>query len=258
VLGLKPGDRVFSRNCKSPKGWKGTWWGGHTGYHVAHYQSVIKLPDGVSTQEASFLLLAQVGFNGAIRPRVIPGDAAVVIGDGLVGQYAAQVLKYRGAYVIMTGLMQDRLKLASLYSADEVINAGKRDIRQYIKEKYPEGVSLVVETASKLDLIRTAIDLIKRNGQVVLNGYYPQGENLINYHWLRDKETTIYCPNSRTRERLELTLDLIEQGYMQVKGLITHEFDITKAPDAYTNLLDNSAHFLGMVFNWKRGSGLKS
>ena len=96
VRSLKPGDRVFSRNGCAPADWSGSWWGGHVGLHVAEESSVIKLPDSVSTYEASSLLLAQVGYNGASKPKVSPGDVAVVIGEGLVGQYAAQVLRNRG------------------------------------------------------------------------------------------------------------------------------------------------------------------
>ena len=105
VENIKPGDRVFSRNCRKPDNWPGSWWGGHVRFHVADYQTVIKLPGAVSTYEASSLLLAQVGFNGATKPRVSPGDVAVVIGEGLVGQYAAQVLRYRGVHVIISGLL---------------------------------------------------------------------------------------------------------------------------------------------------------
>jgi 3-hydroxyethyl bacteriochlorophyllide a dehydrogenase len=99
VKDLKPGDRVFSRNCRSPDSFRGSWWGGHVGTHVVARSAVVPLPDSVSTREASGLLLAQVGYNGASKPPIRPGDAALVIGEGLVGQYAAQVLRHRGAYV---------------------------------------------------------------------------------------------------------------------------------------------------------------
>src|SRR5208283_3795743 len=53
VKDLKPGDRVFSRNCRSPEGWKGSWWGGHVALHVAARATVIALPDSVTAREAS-------------------------------------------------------------------------------------------------------------------------------------------------------------------------------------------------------------
>ena len=68
VKDLKPGNRVFSRNCRSPEDFKGSWWGGHVGLHVAARAAVIPLPDSVSTREASGLLLAQVLKHQRARP----------------------------------------------------------------------------------------------------------------------------------------------------------------------------------------------
>ena len=250
VTGLKPGDRVFSRNCRPPRDWKGSWWGGHVGWHVAHQSTVIRLPDAVSTRAASSLLLAQVGYNGAMKPPVAPGDTAVVIGEGLVGQYAAQVLRHRGARVILSGLFADRLALAREHSADEVFDASRGDFAAFLRERFPKGVAIAVDTASSAETVRLAADVLRYGGHLVMNGYYPPPESLVDWHWLRTKELTLHCPNSRTRERLESTLGLIAQGVIKVEELVTDEFPLAGAPKAYAMLLDPRAHFLGMIIRW--------
>jgi 2-desacetyl-2-hydroxyethyl bacteriochlorophyllide A dehydrogenase len=252
VKTLRPGDRVFSRNCTAPSGWRGSWWGGHTRIHVARTESVIALPERVSTREASALLLAQVGFNGASKPRVSKGYVAAVIGEGLVGQYAAQVLRSRGVYVVMAGLSAQRLEIAARYSADEVYDNRNGDFSRFIREKFPEGVDIAIETASKGNTVQTAIDLLRPSGQLVLNGFYPPPEHMLDWHQLRTKELTVYCPNSRTRDRLERTLPLIEQGHIKTDALVTHEFPAEKAEEAYKMLLDPDAEFLGIVLRWKK------
>ena len=251
VKQIKPGDRVFSRNCRQPRNWTGSWWGGHVQVHVIDYRSVIKLPENVSTYEASSLLLAQVGFNGASKPRVSPGDVAVVIGEGLVGQYAAQVLRHRGAYVVMSGLVEQRLKLAGKYSADEIFNSVDNDFPAFVRGKYPDGVDIVLETASSNKTVRMAIELLKYEGQLILNGFYPESESMLDWHWLRGKEITVYCPNSRTRSRLEATLQLIGERCIKVKELVTHEFNFLQAAEAYQKLLEQPTDSLGIVINWK-------
>ena len=251
VKGLKSGDRVFSRNCRQPNHWDGSWWGGHVGWHVADYQDVIRLPDAVSTIEASSLLLAQVGFNGANKPRISPGDVAVVIGEGLVGQFASQVLRYRGAHVIMAGLQQSGLEKALQHSADEVFANTKNGLPEFIREKYPQGVEIVLDTASTNKTVRMGIELLKREGQLVMNGFYPEPESRLDWHWLRTKEITTYCPDSRTRPRLEKTLRLIEQGHIKVKELVASKMNIDDSPQAYQKLLDPSADFMGIVLDWQ-------
>jgi 3-hydroxyethyl bacteriochlorophyllide a dehydrogenase len=251
VSKIKPGDRVFSRNCREPSNYKGSWWGGHVGFHVTDAQSVIPLPGGVSTFEASSLLLAQVGYNGASKPRVQRGDVALVIGEGLVGQYAGQVLRHRGAYVIIAGLNRKRLSIAAQYSADEVFDNSDGTLGEYIRENHPQGVPIVLDTASTNRTVRLGTELLSRNGQLVMNGFYPPSESRIDWHWLRRKEITIYCPDSRTRERLEATLDLVAAGHMHVKELVTHTRPVSEAPDMYRMLLEQSADYLGIVFDWQ-------
>jgi 3-hydroxyethyl bacteriochlorophyllide a dehydrogenase len=251
VRSVRVGDRVFSRNCRAPAGWAGSWWGGHVRHHAAEEASVIPLPDSVSTRVASGLLLAQVGYNGAMKPPVSPGDPAVVIGDGLVGQYAAQVLRHRGARVIVAGLSSPRLELAQRFSADEVFDSSQGELAAFVRERYPEGVRVVVETASSAATVRQAAALLGYGGHLVLNGYYPPPESLVDWHWLRTRELTLYCPNSRTRERLEHTLELITRGILEVDGLVTHELPVEEAPAAYARLLGPETNFLGIVFRWR-------
>jgi 2-desacetyl-2-hydroxyethyl bacteriochlorophyllide A dehydrogenase len=258
VTHVRPGDRVFSASA-------GRWGravegsdlhygvGGHVGHHVSDSSALIKLPDGVSTREAAGLALAQVGYNGATRPRVVPGDVAVVVGDGLVGLYAGQVLRLRGAFVILAGHHADRMALASRHgAADEVIDSTEQDLREVVLSRYPEGVPITVETASKQALIHLCVDLLERDGQFVLLGYYPDGECHIDTHWVRRRETTVYCPNGIARERMERTLGLIAQGKMHVAELITDEFPYDQAAGAFRMIMDKPRPFLGVVLDWRQ------
>jgi 2-desacetyl-2-hydroxyethyl bacteriochlorophyllide A dehydrogenase len=250
VRRLKPGDRAFSVCGRLAEGGPRLMWGGHMQCHVTPWQNVFKLPASVSTRAASGLLLAQVGYNGAVQPRVRKGDVVVVIGDGLVGQYAGQVFRHRGAHVILSGHHDARLRLAARYAADEVVNSAREDFASHVRRKWPDGVQVAAESASRNELVRMAIDMLEYNGQLVLLGYYPEGECMIDIHWVRARETTIYCPNSWTPERLKATLKLIEQGHMKVDELVTHELPFTEAPRAYQMILDRSEEFLGVVFRW--------
>jgi 2-desacetyl-2-hydroxyethyl bacteriochlorophyllide A dehydrogenase len=249
VREIRPGDRVFSPRARLGQEWEGSW-AGHVGTHVADEGSVIRLPESVSTRTASGLVLAQVGFNGATRPAVGRGDIAIVIGDGLVGQYAAQVLGHRGARVIMSGHHEHRLEIAKRFGADEVVNSSEVDFFKYVGERYPGGVQVAVETASKRELVRRATHALQYAGQLVVLGYYPEGECLIDIHWTRLRETTVYFPNGFTQARLRETLSLIDRGVMEVDGLITHEFPHREAPGAYRMLDEKSTDFLGIVIRW--------
>lgn len=251
VDGYREGEKVFSRSCKAPPGWKGSWWGGHCAYHIASTgKDIIRISENVSTKEASHLLLAQVGFNGAGKPTVEKGNIAVVIGDGLVGQFASQVLTYRGAHTILSGLVPERLEMAKKYSSCEVYDNRNFDFHKYIARRFPDGVDIVIDTAGTMKTVEEAAGMLRRHGELVLNGYYPPGDSFIDWHWLRRKELTLHFADSRSDNRLNETMDLINTKAMRVKELQTNVFAPEEAPEAYAMLLEDRQDFLGLVIKW--------
>lgn len=96
---VEVGDRVFATVSRV----SGMFYdhGGHVSPAVTHGSQVWKLPERLDPVAASGLVLTQVGYNVGMRPELTPGDAAVVIGDGMVGHWAAQTLQHRGARVLM-------------------------------------------------------------------------------------------------------------------------------------------------------------
>jgi 2-desacetyl-2-hydroxyethyl bacteriochlorophyllide A dehydrogenase len=250
ITRVKPGDRVFSIGSQV-ENWKGSCWAGHAAHHLTTDDYVIKLADNVSTKEAANLVLAQVGYNGATRPWLDSGDPVVIIGEGLVGQFAGQVFRSRGARVLMSGLIPSRLELAAKYSADEVFDAGKVDFPAIIRERYPDGVAVALDATGRISMVRAAVKMLKYGGQLVLNGYYPEGDCLLDIHWVRSGETTIHCPNATKRDRMEKAQALISKGAMHVAELTTNIFPYTEASKAYQLILGQSTDYLGILLNWK-------
>jgi threonine dehydrogenase-like Zn-dependent dehydrogenase len=143
------------------------------------------------------------------------------------------------------------LKLAALHSADEVFDASRGDFTAFVRERFPKGVAVAVEAAGSRRTVRQAIDLLAYGGHLVLNGFYPPPESLLDWHWLRTKELTAHFPNSRTRERLEGTLRLIGEGAIRAEELVTHTAPLQEAPGLYEKLLGSDADFLGLVIQWR-------
>ena len=114
--------------------------GSHAEYGVTPAGECLPLPDGMDPIQASGLVLTQVGYNGAFRPPVGSDTRAVVIGDGLVGQWAAQGFRARGAEVLVLGRHPRRLELARLHSADAVLNDREVVAAHAILDRWPEGV----------------------------------------------------------------------------------------------------------------------
>lgn len=242
VHDLAAGDRVYS--------FQGKVSGGHMQYFVCPRESLLKLPSNISSRKASYLSLAQVGYDGATRPLINEGDTAVIAGDGILGQTAAQVFRHQGATVILSGHHEKRLKLAKALSADIAVNSSHENLSAIVMNKCAGGAEIVVEAVGNVDLVKELLGIVKYDGQLVLLGYYPPPKCFLNIHWLRRKATTIYNPRAVLMNRLVKTLDFVEKGVIHIEELITHEFHYTKAQEAYNMIIEKKEPFLGIVLRW--------
>ncbi len=86
--------------------------GGLAQYAAYPFANLVKVPAGVSLEEAAFAEPLACVVNGQSKVDVAPGAVAVVIGDGPIGLMHAQMLRHRGAYTVMIGLLDHRLAVA--------------------------------------------------------------------------------------------------------------------------------------------------
>lgn len=250
VEGLQIGDRAFASVSRVESMYFSS--GGHVSPAVTAASQVWKLPDKVDSDEASGLILTQVGYNVGIRPEVRPGDTAVVIGDGMVGHWSAQTLQSRGARVLLVGRHEDRLTRLALREGDLVINAARvadmtAEARQWAGER---GVQVVVDTVGSITAIETLIPVMRRFGHIVSAGFYGINGQL-DVQKLRDRELTLHAPAGWTRERVEATLTMLAEEKLTTGHLITHRFPVAQATQAFDLILSRRAGVLGVVLDWE-------
>ena len=220
VAHVKPGDRVFATVSRL----EGMFFdfGGHVNPAVTDGSQVWKLPEAdVPDVAYSGVVLTQVGYNCGMRPPVAPGEIAVVVGDGLVGQWAAQTLHARGASVYMAGRREARLRLAEAGGYAIPLNGRLADPAARLREA-GVSVSIVVDTVGSLDMFRALQPLMRRDSHLVSAGYL--GENgSVDIQTLREQEITLHAPSGRTKPRMDETIRGIAEGWLH-GAAITHRF----------------------------------
>ena len=94
-----------------------------------------KLPENVSTKEGALIEPLSVGFYAAEQGNVGTGDTVVILGSGCIGLVTLLACKAHGAgQIIVADLVQARLDKAMELGATAVINSGKEDALEKIKE----------------------------------------------------------------------------------------------------------------------------
>jgi 2-desacetyl-2-hydroxyethyl bacteriochlorophyllide A dehydrogenase len=248
VKHLRVGDIVFATVSKV----SGLFYpfAGHISPAVTHQSQIWKLPEGVPPHAASGLVLTQVGYNVGMRPTLQVGDAAVVIGDGMVGHWAAQTLQHRGARVLLLGKHDDRLARFAMAAGDRIVNTTNQDPVAAVREWAPKGVQVVADTVGTIPTIEALLPTMRRNSHISSAGFYGS-HGLIDIQKLRDYEITLHAPAGWTKDRMDATLDLLAQSVLQTLPLITHRFPATRASEAYDLILSRRAGVLGVLLDWE-------
>jgi 2-desacetyl-2-hydroxyethyl bacteriochlorophyllide A dehydrogenase len=220
---------------------------------VTHHAQVWKLPPGLDPAAASGLVLTQVGYNVGMRPALQPRQAAVVIGDGLVGHWAAQTLQQRGARVLMVGRHDDRLaRFTTVTEADRVVNVSReQDLLAAVVQQWAvgDGVQVVADTVGSIPAVESLLPVMRRDGHIASAGFY--GRNgLIDIQKLREREITLHAPAGWTKERMDATLDWVARGALQTLPLLTHRFPVARASAVYDLILARNEPVLGVLLDW--------
>ena len=131
VTHIQRGQRVFMTTGRTVDVLSG--WGGHMQYAVEDEAQVYDLPEQMPSEVAAGLVVVQVGWNTGHRPTIAPEALAVVIGDGIIGQFTAQALRSQGAEVRLAGRRPLRLERAANVLGDRAINVSEADSSRQVR-----------------------------------------------------------------------------------------------------------------------------
>lgn len=253
------GERVFFTNARLGEPHAShSWMSAHVARaavstHVADDWPpyVCRVPDEIDDVSAALTGLAAVAVQGADMVRVTSKHTALVLGLGVIGQCAAQVLRAKGARVIGADLDPRRVELARLHSADAAVALAPGPIAPQLAGQVPAaGCDLVVDTTSAAAVLQQLDELVAPRGQILLQGYYP-GLTPLNLDRLHGKRPTIAVACSLDLKAHLYATRLLAGGQLRLKPLVTLCARPADAAQVYAAVLDRPGDFLGIVFDWR-------
>ena len=260
ATGFSIGDRVVSN-------------GKHAGVVAASKNLCAKVPDGVSDDEAAFVVLGSIALQGIRLVKPTLGESVVVMGLGLIGLMTVQLLKANGCRVLGIDLDQQRLDLASGFGAETFLLSEGRDpvevARSFSRDRGVDAVILTVSSKSN-EPVSQAARMSRKRGRIVLVGVTGLELSRAEFY---EKELTFqvscsygpgrYDPNYEdkgndypfefvrwTEQRnFEAVLDMMAEGKLKVKSLVSHNFEVEEAEKAY-QLVGGAEKSLGILLKY--------
>ncbi|WP_339226612.1 zinc-binding dehydrogenase [Oceanobacillus sp. FSL K6-2867] len=262
VTEFKPGDRVTSETtfyicgeceycksgdynlCNHRKGLGSQQDGGFAKYLVAHKESVHHLPENVDYQSAAMTEPLACTHHAIEKTEINPDDLVVVIGPGPIGLLAAQVAKSHGATVIITGLTNDKVRLdkAIEVGIDYTVNTQEEDLKEFVnKLTNGYGADVVLECSGAVPAAKQGLDILRKKGQYAQVGIFAQHEIQFDLEKIIQKEIRVVGSRSQKSADWEPSLALMNDGKVNAKALVTHEFNITQWDEAYQAIKSGEA-----------------
>lgn len=207
-----------------------------------------KLPDNMSTLEGCLIEPLSVGFHAANQGGVGVGDSVVILGAGCIGLVTLLACKAHGAgQIIVADLVDARLDKAKELGATAVINSKNVDVFKEIEKLTGgRGADVVFETAGSAVTIAQTPFFVRRGGTITLVGISAQEEINYNFAQIMDKEATIKSV-FRYRNIYSKAIAAVSSGAIDVKGIVTHEFDLDHIQEAFDEAVNNKTDLVKAV-----------
>ncbi|HAP17607.1 bi-domain-containing oxidoreductase [Butyricimonas virosa] len=147
--------------------------GNHAEYVCVPKNLVAKIPDNVTDEEATFTVIGSIGLQGIrlLNPQL--GECVVVIGLGLIGLVAVELLRANGCKVIGIDFDQQKVDIAKDKGIYAINPKSGIDPVKYVEEMTggvgADGV-LITASAKGDEVIHQACLMSRKRGRVVLVG----------------------------------------------------------------------------------------
>ena len=208
---------------------------------------LLKLPEDIDPGEAALFGISGVAMHCCRRvdPRI--GEKVLIVGQGCIGMFAAQIINAMGARVTVCDIEESRLEqIRQLGVAEHVLNTSNDGWQKQIQDGEFDAV---MDFAGVPEMVTPMIHACKTRGRLLLVA----GRFDVNYTFNvgQGKEISILQCSHFTCDDLENLCRLLRQGSVKIAPLIRHRVSIDEAPQIYNWLRDEPMRLLGTVFQWE-------
>jgi L-iditol 2-dehydrogenase len=202
-------------------------------------QGTVKIPDGVSYEQACFVEPVNTCMKGIQAVRLQPGETVLAIGQGPIGIILSVLARNAGATLITSDLYPERLRIAKSLGFEHTIDASQQDAASFVREQTEgRGADAVILAVGSNALIRPAMDAVRPGGRVLLFAQTQRGEVVLDPAAICVEEKALVGSYSASVDLQEESVRFVMNREMDLEKLISHRFPLQDAARA----LELAAH----------------
>jgi L-gulonate 5-dehydrogenase len=212
--------------------------GGFAEYVKAPAKNIHKVPDGLPLEYASFAEPVAIAVQ-ACRRGEVGNEYVLILGCGPIGLALIEVAKARGARVVATDVLEDRLVMAQALGAETIVSDDKL-LAAVLEQTKGEGAPVVIEATGNLKVMEATVDLVASGGRIVIVGLGKKGQS-VSFPALDFTRKEMTLLGSRTSVNcFPEALELLASGKIHYPKVATN-FSMWEAPELFKKLSDNPA-----------------
>ena len=254
VEGFSVGDRVALS------------WSTHSQFQNIKASNVHKLPDSVSFADGALMHIATFPLAAIRKCRLEIGESAIVMGLGILGTIALQLLKLAGAApVLAVDPDPAKREKALRQGADYALDPYAPDFAQKAKELTGGGANVGIEVTGIGAGLDGILDCMARFGTVALLGCTRDSDFTIDYYRkVHGPGITLVGAHTHARPRMdssdgwwteredfEALLKLTNLGRLKLSELVEETHSPVDAPAVYHRLCTEKTFPL-VQFDWRK------
>ena len=237
---------------------------------------VARVPEALEPDQAAYATVGSIALQGVRVLELTLGESVVVVGLGLIGLLAIQIVEANGGRAIGIDLDPAKLEMARRLGCSRVVSRDD-DVAQAVLS-WTRGVGadavLVTAAASTNDPLLLAIEVSRKRARIGVVGNVPLEVPQKPFYEkeLQLRMSTSYGPGRydpvyeeggvdyplayvrwTENRNLEAFLDLVSDGRVDVKTMTTHRFSIDEVDEAYAVIegkRPDAGAPLGVIFEY--------
>jgi L-iditol 2-dehydrogenase len=192
------------------------------------------LPDELTDEDGAMLEPLGVAIHAVDLAHLKTGMTVGVFGCGPIGLMIVQLARLSGAVnIVATDRLQHRVEAAKAMGAQQAfLTDGKPNVSPILAATGKRGVDVAFEVAGAQGAVEDAVAAVVPGGKVILAGIPPDDRISFPAATARRKGLTLKLVR-RMKHTYPRAIELVAQGFVDVRSLVTHRFPLTQAAEAF-------------------------